>query len=84
MIDPALWSRVVPLAPPPSELARRALEVAANLGLQVEFSTTITEEGLLVWCVEVDTERGTLRSWPKDLTQDAWLECLNGLGLIRG
>jgi hypothetical protein len=38
----------------------------------------------LVWCVEVITDRGTLREHPKDLTTDAWIDCLNDLGLVRG
>jgi hypothetical protein len=73
----------LPMAPPPAELVEHALDVAARIGLQAEFSTMITEEGLLVWCVEVVTERGTLREHPKDLTADAWIDCLNGLGLMR-
>jgi hypothetical protein len=77
-------SKGLPMAPPPSWLVERALEVADNIGLQVEFSTTITEKGLLVWCVLIVTERGTIRSWPEDLTADAWLECLNELGLVVG
>lgn len=76
-------SQRMPLAPPPSELVDMARRAAAMRGLQVEFSTTITDKGVLVWCVEVITERGTLRRWPQDLTADAWLECLNDLGLAR-
>lgn len=74
----------LPMAPPPRWLVERALEVADNVGLQVEFSTTITDRGLLVWCVLVVTERGTVCEWPRDLTADAWLDCLNGLGLVVG
>jgi hypothetical protein len=74
----------LPLAPPPSELVERALQVASKQGLQVEFTTMITDEGRLAWCVQIVTGRGTLRDRPTDLTADAWIECLNRLGLIRG
>lgn len=75
--------KVLPAHPPPPELVDVALQVAENRGLQVDFTTTITDAGLLVWCVQIETERGTLRDWPKDLMADSWLRCLNELGLLR-
>jgi hypothetical protein len=75
--------RWLPLAPPTEQLVDLALAAGARQGLQVEFSTTITDEGVLVWCVQIVTQRGTLRRWPADLTQDAWPELLNEMGLLR-
>lgn len=76
--------RGLPLAPPPDELVSRALEVAATAGLQVEFTTRINDEGILVWCVQIATERGTLIGTPNGNTEQAWIDVLHDLGLLVG
>lgn len=73
----------LPMAPPPPELVERALETAASRGLQIDFTSTISERGLLVWSVVIITRRGTIRGVPQDLTADAWLTVLNEMGLLR-
>lgn len=83
--EPRAWDlkRRLPLAPPSENDVDMAMAAGARQGLQVEFSTTITDDGVLVWCVQIVTQRGTLRRWPHDLTKDAWPELLNELGLLR-
>jgi hypothetical protein len=76
-------NEMLPLAPPPAQLVEWALESAERQGLQLEFTTIISEAGLLVWCVQIVTERGTLTYAPADLTKNAWLELLNERGLLR-
>lgn len=74
--------RGLPLAPPPEELVFRALEVAATAGLQAEFTTRVNEDGILVWCVQIVTGRGTVVGTPKGNSEAAWIACLHDLGLL--
>jgi hypothetical protein len=88
--------RGLPLAPPPDELVERAMEVAASSGLQARFTTHVGPDGILIWVIKIETDRGDLIRWPGDdaglpmqsgnyvIRDEDWLSLLHELGLIQG
>jgi hypothetical protein len=53
--------------------------LAANAGLQVEF-TTVIHEARLAWAVTIRTDRGDLIGTSKGNTERHWIECLHTSG----